>query len=173
VKSHSFDIILKIFYYHPLDDESNSIWNDLSNMNNLYVIHLKRRNILRSLVSRKIAGMKDQWKTTSNDVDNIDDKAVTFSVEELEEAFSETREWERNGDERFKNHPMHSVYYEDLVNNPEATFGTITDFLDLHSVVPETKLKKQNTEKLRDLVKNYDELKLAFSKTEWESFFEE
>jgi LPS sulfotransferase NodH len=163
----------KIFYYHPEDDDSNDIWNTLMDMDNLRVIHLKRRNILRTLISRKIAGIQDVWLVTSSDRNTSKNKAVCFTVKELEEGFEQTRKWETCGDEMFKNHPQVSVYYEDLVNDPESTFGIITDFLGVPYIQPKTNLKKQNPERLRNLVINYDDLKPAFYETEWQPFFEE
>ena len=56
----------KIFYYHPLDDDSCSIWDELQSLDDLYVIHLKRRNILRTLLSRKTAGIQDVWSVGSD-----------------------------------------------------------------------------------------------------------
>lgn len=46
----------KIFYYHPEFKCSTNIWNYLENQNNIKIIHLKRKNILRTILSRKIAG---------------------------------------------------------------------------------------------------------------------
>lgn len=163
----------KIFYNHPLDDESNDIWDNLMEMDNLWVIHLKRRNIFRTLISWKIASIQGVWEVTSSDRNISKNKAVTFTAKELEEGFEQTRMWEKYGDEMFKNHPLVSVYYEDLVNDPEGTFCKITDFLGVQNVKPKTNLKKQNPERLRDLVKNNDDLKSAFYKTEWQPFFEE
>ncbi|MGB9498505.1 MAG: hypothetical protein ACKVE4_01885 [Dissulfuribacterales bacterium] len=67
----------------------------------------------------------------------------------------------------------HPKYYEDLVAHLEDTFGNVTDFLDLEYEGPKTTLKKQNPERLSDLVTNYSELKEAFSGTEWQAFFED
>lgn len=164
----------KIFYYHPLDDESNDTWDGLMNLDNLWVIHLKRRNIFRTLISRKIAGSEDVWAVTSSSrINSGMNKTVTFTAEELEEGFRQTREWEKDGDEKFRKHPLLSVYYEGLVGDPEGTFAKITDFLGVRYVQPKTNLRKQNPERLRDLVINYDELKPAFLGTEWQPFFEE
>lgn len=164
----------KIFYYHPLDDESNVLWKDLMILDNLCVIHLKRRNIFRTLISRKLAGIQDVWRVPSSESLNAaNNNAVTFTPEELEEGFKQTREWEKQGDEMFRKNSMASVYYEDLVNDPEGAFLKITDLLSVHYLHPRTNLRKQNPERLRDLVINYDELKSAFSGTEWQPFFEE
>jgi LPS sulfotransferase NodH len=73
VKARGF----KIFYYHPLDekDKSNELWNALINMNNLQVIHLKRRNLLRTLVSRKIAILQDVWAVRDYDQSGIEERS--------------------------------------------------------------------------------------------------
>lgn len=165
----------KIFYYHPLDDDSCAIWQDLAALDNLRVIHLKRKNILRTLISRKIAGYHDIWVDKATDCnDNVDKrKAVSFSPKELRRGFEQTRQWEASGAQRFAGHPLLSVYYEDLARQPEAVFSKITDFLGVSYARPKTALKKQNPERLRDLLVNYRELKEAFSGTEWQEFFEE
>jgi LPS sulfotransferase NodH len=164
----------KIFYYHPMDDESNNVWDDLVNMDDLCVIHLKRRNILRTLVSRKIAGSQDVWQKNQSSIRNPSkSKSVTFTAEELDKGFRETREWEERWDQMLKQHPLTCVYYEDLVRDPEGTYRKITDFLGVKYLKPITNLRRQNPEKLRDLVTNYDELKKSFSGTDWQDLFEE
>jgi LPS sulfotransferase NodH len=164
----------KIFYYHPMDDESNNAWDDLVNMDNLWVIHLKRRNILRTLISRKIAGSQDVWQISPSDMSKSGgSKSVTFTAEELEEGFRQTRDWEERWDQMFQNHPITCIYYEDLVRDPEGTYRKITDFLGVNYVKPITNIRKQNPERLSDLVTNYDELKNTFSGTEWQHLFEE
>ena len=83
------------------------------------------------------------------------------------------RAWERSGDEMFCNHPTISIDYEDLVNDCETTFRSITEFLGVQYIKPKTDLRKQNTRSMRETVTNYEELKSAFSDTEWQSFFDD
>jgi len=164
----------KLFYYHPQDDDSGALWQDLVAMKDLYVIHLKRKNILRTLVSRKIAGMADVWTArTSSELRTQGKRSVTFTTEELREGFLQTRAWETRGDEMFREHPMVHVYYEDMIDSPYHTFAQITDFLGVRYQKPGTTLKKQNPESLRNLVANYDELKASFQGTQWATFFED
>lgn len=164
----------KIFYYHPIDDPESNIWNDLVNMDELHVIHLKRRNILRTLISRKLAATSDVWQTTNSSAKSVvDSKQVFFTVEELVEGFEETRQWEKNGEEMFKGHNVLSIYYEDLVDDAESSFNELSNFLDVDYIKLETNLKKQNPEKIFDLISNYEELREYFSGTEWQIFFEE
>lgn len=164
----------KIFYYHPLDDNTGMIWDDLAAMDDLLVIHLKRRNILRTLISRKIAEMQDVWRMTSGPGDQASDrKTVSFTVEELDEGFNRTREMEKDGERRFASHSSLTVYYEDMVADPNRIFRDITKFLGVPNFQPQTSLRKQNPERLSTLVDNYQDLKEAFSKTTWDEFFDE
>jgi len=163
----------KIFYYHPQDMNNKELfWNELTEINNLHVIHLKRKNILRTIVSRKIAGKTNTWaspkRKSTNKKQNIN---ITLTPNELKNKFKETQRWINQGDELFKKHKKVSLYYEDLVNNPREEFKKVTEFLGVKFVEPNTNFQKQNPEKLNDLITNYDELKIAFSNTEWEDFF--
>jgi hypothetical protein len=166
----------KIFYYHPLDDKYGGIWDTLSSIDDLHIIHLKRRNILQTLISRKLAGIRDVWFVNSTDWLSGADRneiTVTFSVDELNEGFEQTRRWEQDGDDIFRKQPLISIYYEDLVNHQEHVFRQITEFLGVRYIPPKTNLKKQNTKAMRDTVTNFDELKSAFVATEWRSFFDD
>lgn len=165
----------KIFYYHPLDDNSGDIWQELKAMDDLYVIHLKRENILRILLSRKIAGIQDIWAIRSEENRSTprENVSVSFTEEELRDGFTRTRDWEEYGDENFRNHSILTVTYEDLVNDRSSTFRKVTDFLGIQYIKPDTELKKQNTKTIRESIKNYDELKSAFAKTELAPFFED
>jgi LPS sulfotransferase NodH len=163
----------KIFYYHPQDDKKNCVWDDLINMTDLSVIHLKRRNILRTLVSRKIAGVKKAYiqRRSSTEAAGAE-KTVAFTLEELEKSFGATRNAEIAGARKFKNHPLLNLYYEDLTADPAGAFRKITEFLNVEYVEPKTEMRKQNPESLRKLISNYDELKAGFSESEWLPFFE-
>ena len=164
----------KIFYYHPQDDDSGLVWRYLMAMPDLHVIHLKRTNILRTLVSRKIAAMADIWTArSSSEVRAQKKKPVRFSVEELREGFEQTRAWEAQGDAMFRDHPLLQVTYEELTTEPESMFNRVTTFLGVPYKSPRTALRKQNPESLRELIANYDSLKAEFQNTEWASFFED
>ena len=163
-----------MFYYHPRDDKSGDIWNHLTSIKDLHIIHLKRRNVFRTIISRKIAGSNDKWVAWSSEKSvSKENKAITFTTEELKQLFEQTRVWEESGDEIFKSHALESVYYEDLIENPKETFSKIMFFLGLQYVQPQTSLVRQNPGKMRNLVINYDDLKSAFSGTEQQLFFEE
>jgi LPS sulfotransferase NodH len=164
----------KIFYYHPNGSTGKPIWDYLLAMPGLHVIHLKRRNVLRTLISREIAMQEGVWKTRNpGSKDTFRRKQVSFTVDELAEGFARTRRWEQDGDAMFRDHPLLSIHYEDLVADTPTTFRQVTDFLGVPYVEPRTHLVRQNPETVRELVANVDELEAAFRGTEWQSFFDE
>ena len=166
----------KILYEHPLDDKHSGIWDSLATLDDLFVIHVKRKNIFRTMISRKIAGIAKVWSVRSTDQGSFADRdeiTVTFTEDELTKGFEQTRSDEQAKDYTFRNHPMITIYYEDLVNHREQTFSQICEFLGVRYVQPKTVLVKQNTKGMRETVTNYEELKSAFSETEWNTFFSE
>lgn len=164
----------KIFYFHPNDDDNCKVWDDLVEMKNLHVIHLKRRNLLRALVSEKIAQDSRVWSTTKKDqLERVHSKKVAFTVDELSRGFEQTENWETEAEKMFSDHRMISVYYEDLVGNTETWFRKILDFLGVQYIDPETTLLRQNPEGLADLIENYTELRDAFMDTKWGHCFTE
>jgi LPS sulfotransferase NodH len=164
----------KIFYYHPLDDERKHIWPILQSMEGLHVIHLKRRNVLRTLVSRKIAVRRDIWSSLDEKGSGCAaEKQVEFTPAELADGLSQTRNWETNYESLFSGTSMLSVFYEDLVKGLHEEYRKITDFLQLAFHPPRTEFERQNPEPLRDLIRNFNELQREFQQTEWSTLFDE
>lgn len=163
----------KIFYYHPLDGGGEALWARLADMKMLRVIHLTRSNVLRTLLSRKIAGLQDAWTATKFDRIGVDARRVVFSVAELEQGFRQTRAWEEAADARFRDHAVLRISYEELLRDPSGTSGRALAHIGMRAEAPTTGLRRQNPENLRDLIGNYDELKRAFAGTDWQAFFDD
>ena len=164
----------KIFYYHPIDDPSGTVWRRLDEIEELRVIHLKRRNILRTLVSRKIAGQTDVWGHRKDEAGvDLFRRQVEMSREELVEGFEETQRWEADFRRRFGDRIVTESYYEDLIADPEAEFQRVTQALGVRPARPQIPYRKQNPEGLRALLTNYAPLKLEFAGTRWAHFFDE
>ncbi len=164
----------KMFYYHPLDDQTGTTWKLLASVEDLHIIHLKRRNILRTLVSRAIAGHTNQWTAPARrETRRGHCTALTLSPDELRAGFRETRQWEQSSEHRFGTYPTITIEYEDLVDNPELVFGQACNFVKVPYQRPKTAITRQNSRSLRDTLANYDELKSEFAGSEWEPWFEE
>lgn len=163
----------KIFYYHPLDAEATAFWAELERRTDIRIIHLTRENILRTLVSRKIAGIKGSWTGTSFDKSDSHDKSVILTADELEEGFLQTQAWEDSAERQFNRHPILRMTYEQITTAPAASYQALSDFLGIPDSVPRTNLHRQNPEHMQHLIRNYDELKVRFSGTCWSRFFDD
>ena len=160
----------KIFYYHPNDTEDSRVWELLNEVPNLKVIHLRRRNVIRTLVSRKIAEQTGSYKANVTDSDGTD--RVRFTYDELKLGIEDTLQMESVGIERFYDKECMEITYEELVSSSEAK-NRIQDFLGVSTHWLTTPLKKQNRGALSDLILDYTELKERFVGSDWEYLFDE
>jgi LPS sulfotransferase NodH len=162
----------KIFYHHPVYDHDGKVWSYLLDMDDLKVIHLRRSNILRSLVSKRIARQSDVWKEEHKPRE-AQLKKVELSIEECQTGFDQTQRWAADADEKFRNNPLLQLTYEELTSDFHGKMQRIQEFLGVMPVDLQPLTVKQNPEALDKLIINYEELKQHFSGTQWEVFFSE
>lgn len=162
----------KMFYYHASKD-GGALWRRLQDDEGLPVVHLQRRNILRTATSRKLATLSDEWVSTK-DGSGGEKQRVRFEPRELRADFQTTRSQEKDFAARFAGHPVTTVEYEDFAADPFGTCARITAMLGIQDLPAEAEVrtKKQNPEPLEELIENYDELAAHFADTRWASFFE-
>ncbi|MDT0650821.1 sulfotransferase [Autumnicola edwardsiae] len=164
----------KLFYNHPYDQDQD-VWDIIEADRDIRIIHLTRRNYLRSYLSEKIGEKTKKWTESIHKPDNllIQDKKVTLDYEECQRIFERTQQNEINTRKRFRNHDFIEVAYEDLQENKEEVLSKIFGFLGVSFIVEEVPNKKQNPERISDLLINYKDLKAQLAKTQWRDFFVE
>src|SRR5205085_7486946 len=135
--------------------------------------HLKRRNVLRTITSRKLAGSTDVWLDRGSGGSAPAKPAVQFSPAALEKAFEQNEAWEATTDERFRDHAAMEIFYEDLVSAGEEVMAHIARFLGVRPRAMSTSLRQQNPEPLAALISNFDELRTHFQGSRWAPFFDE
>lgn len=162
----------KIFYYHPLDSEDRSVWDRLAADKKIKLIHLKRENLLRTVLSGKIALKTNVWyKKTFGTKVKLADKKLSLNPDECIQEFKKIKEWESNIDNIFSEHSKLEISYEKMVTDPD-TLSEVLDFLGVEQKPLKTSHKKQNKEPLSQLIENYDEFSNKLSKTEWHYLLE-
>jgi hypothetical protein len=159
----------KIFYYHARDEAWGPLWEHLVDQTSLRVIHMKRRNILKTHLSRRKAALTDSWVKTKQQV--MKDIPVRLDFEDCLEDFRQTRAWEDEFDRLFAHHPTLEVVYEDLSEDYQAQMERVQKFLDLPLEPVRPKTYKQASLPLSQAIENYDELQTRFAGTPWEGFF--
>jgi LPS sulfotransferase NodH len=159
----------KLFYYHARKNGWEALWPHLQAEHSIRVLHIKRRNMLKTHLSRVRAAQTDVW----TDVTGTQSKGgpVTLDYAACVEDFQRTQAWEQEFDAFFADHPLLEVIYEDLARNRDAEMRRVQAFLGVPYRPLEPETHRQSKESLSQAIANYAELKAQFAGTEWEAFF--
>jgi LPS sulfotransferase NodH len=150
-------------------------WNSLNpffkNNKALQIIHLKRKNILKSYVSLLTALQTEKWVSYTGA--QAVPSPVTINYDECLWQFKKTRTYQEYFDTFFADHPKIEVIYEDLIADRQSEMKRIQSFLgtDYEHLFPS--IYKQSHRPLSKAIANYAGLKRDFLGTEWEMFFED
>ena len=158
------------YSWEILEKRFRETWKFLQADRSLAVIHLKRRNMLHTLISLKTAFMTGQWWRLKNNPQAI--PAVHLDPEECCKYFQMLDNFAAEADRAFADHPKINVIYEDLATHQQDAMHQIFTFLKVPEQAVATRMKKQNLAPSRDTVANYGQLKDYFRHTRWDIFFE-
>jgi len=161
----------KLLYDHAREDWNRCIWTHLQKDHIFRIIHLKRRNLLRSHISLKRANLTDQWVN----VNGRSSREVTLTLDPAEcfEAFENMRRQELEVDRLFRKSPVIDIYYEDLDRNHQYEILRVQRFLGVPVLSLTPSLYRITRQPLSKVILNYDEIKGAASGTPWEAFFDD
>ncbi|MBP8947436.1 MAG: sulfotransferase [Candidatus Promineofilum sp.] len=162
----------KIFYHHAPRDTvwGRAVWEYLLGQPELRVLHLKRRNWLKMLVSEKQAGETEEWIKYS---DGQEAPAVHLPPDEAAAFFARVAAWEAEYDALFAGHPGCEVVYEQLTRDLPGQLARIQTFLDVPHEAVSPGTAKRPRRALAEQITNYAELKGHFAATPWAAFFTE
>jgi LPS sulfotransferase NodH len=161
----------KLFYYHAQEDGRERVWEYLRNDKDIRIIHIKRRNILKTHLSRQRALISGKWANVTGVTK--ENAPISLSYEDCIADFVRTREWEAQYDRLFESHPKMDINYEDLAKDYVGEMKHIQKFLSVEFEELQPSTYKQSGQPLSDAISNYFELKMGFAGSPWEVFFEE
>lgn len=161
----------KIFYYHAREGNWSAVWPYLEQQSALRVIHMKRRNMLSTHLSRQRAELTDVWVNTSGQVEQP--LAIHLDYEQCLADFQRTRAWEEACDAQFAGHAKCELFYEDLAQDNDREMRRVQTFLDVDYQPVTPTIYKQTQQTLAQAIANYDQLKDRFAGSPWAAFFEE
>lgn len=164
----------KLFYFHPRNSKDQEVWELIEKNEEFIIIHLTRKNILRSYTSKQIGLKTGLWTENKARPHNLEKnkKKVHINWKDCLENFERTEGYIRNTNSTYKNHKIISVIYEDLDHDKQKEMSRIFKELGVDDKKVNTNMKKQNPEKLEDLIANYEELKREFKDSRWKFFFD-
>ncbi|MEL7251466.1 MAG: FkbM family methyltransferase [Bacteroidota bacterium] len=139
------------------------LWPMLDADQDLYVISLRRRNLLRRYLSYQ----------TMRNFRGRAPESLRFDPALLEQDFQYQEQEVAAFDQRFAKHPLIKIHYEDLCTNYNQTIGKVLEFLQAkpQQVWPDIQGKPQR--RLSEAIINFADLKAHFATTKWASFFDE
>jgi LPS sulfotransferase NodH len=138
--------------------------------NDVKIIHLLRKNLLKRLVSHKIANARNLCHST----EAVEPIKIYIDPTVLKEDFRRRKKRFTRYRKRFIdvfNIPYLEVAYESLVTDYDKQIHQVLKFLDVDIRVSLTsKLVKVNPDSLEDIIENYSEVKQTLMNTEFENF---
>lgn len=161
----------KLFYYHAQEDSRRVLWNYLRDRQDVKIIHLKRNNTLRMILSEKKAFKTDIWTNTTGKPEEA--FSVALDYEECLHRFKHEREVTEEFGRYFQEHPQLHVAYERLSADWETEMKSVLEFLGAGYEVLKPATHKQLKQPLDEVILNYAGLKRKFQGTPWEEFFED
>lgn len=168
---HISAVGFKLLYNQAHKGVAENLWTYLSELDEVRIIHLKRKNLLKVLVSKKLATENGVWVKREHEPDQTTQQTIALSREECMELFTWTREQQAKYEDVFKSKPVMDLVYEDLLADTENVMNDVQGFLGVDKQVLTAGTRKQSTRALSETVSNYEELKDHFAGTEWEAYF--
>lgn len=150
----------KVFYYHPHYGDPAPLFDMLKAEPRLKVIHLKRQDKLRSVLSWMIARDNGTYTATSDaSFIPVEQKRQSVDPMELVEWIEKTLGWEEWGDAFFSDRETLTITYEDMTADHPGQFARVLDYLELSAHTPQTRLRRQNPEPVNELIDNWPEVR--------------
>ncbi len=168
----------KLFYYHAKVGKQKEIWQYLKERQEIKIIHLVRRNLLKTHVSQQMAlttntwYLKSDWASKLRDRHTQSEPTIQLDYEQTMKAFEQTKKLEQENEDFFQDHQILKVFYEDLVKNNMTEMEKIQNFLGVQSTPVYISTKRQSKNSLQKSIQNYSELKTRFQGSPYASFFE-
>lgn len=158
------------YEWPALDERFQRTWRSLRADHSLAIIHMKRRNMLRMLISLKTAFKTNQWWNL-----NCSSRVTTrlyLDPGECGRYFETIECCVREADATFSGHPGMEVIYEDLAERQDDVMQKIFAFLGVPYVPVNTRMKKQILAPPWEAIDNYSQLRSHFMHTRWAAMFE-
>ena len=158
----------KVFYNHLTEDE----WQKFLASRDLKIIHLTRKNRLRTILSLEIAFKTGQWtKSGQRHSGELEEKRLRLDPPKLIKRLEQIETGEAMARIRFRDRQVLEVVYEELVQSPKSVFESVSQYLGVDGIDPgKIRLRRQNPETLQQLIINYDEIQVALRNTRFAEY---
>jgi LPS sulfotransferase NodH len=169
---HIAAVGFKLFYTHARHPQQKTLWSYLRDHQDIKIIHIKRRNVLRTYLSLETAKKMHKWRDVTGTAVK-EQTSIALDYEGCLAKFIDTKKQELKYDLFFDDHEKIEIFYEELAPGYQREMRHIQQFLGVEHQDVSPATHKQARLPLSDAILNYDELKARFRGTSWEVFFED
>ena len=191
VRAVGFKLQYKNVYGYP------SLLDHLTADRELRVVHLQRRNLLRSFISLQLAETTGQYhrqplrlgwrrlltglRHPERAIERLRTRLATRSYtppslrlakEDCEQFIQRTRWSQGHYNKRFSAQEGMGILYEEMVKDAQSAFGRVQEFLGVERRALSYSQQPLNVAPMRDLLANYDELREALRDTQYAWMFD-
>lgn len=145
----------KLFYTQARERPASRLWTYLTERPEIFVIHLKRENLLDVFLSTKIAIRTGVWRVTEGQ--ELPQTLPPFDVDprEAELYFNRLVAHRAWAEEQFRDHPILSVDYDELTRDFDSVARSLFAFLGVSDATPQVRMKKMSRGVVQDQIANY------------------
>lgn len=157
----------RFFYEQVLSEKFEQVIEFLKN-ENVKIIHLTRKNLLRNYISYIVAQKTNLWSP-----DLYLKRPLTRLAINPEESINYFKRIENQKNillQKLKGNNIHHIEYETLIHSPINSVRGIFSFLHIRYDGPIKPGALPNAYPLKKIITNYAELKEKLSNTAWKSF---
>lgn len=168
--AHIHAVGFRYFYLHA-QGKFKSVLDYLKEEKSTRVIHLKRKNLLRSYWSLLAAQQTGVWTVSTSSQRSQPPVRLHLDPDACAAYFSTMDEYMRTFDTHFQDHDVLEITYEKLVAATAREQGRLAAFLGVSPRPLSASTKKLNNKPLRNLISNYTTLEKHFRGTIWHPLF--
>ncbi|MES9906355.1 MAG: hypothetical protein ABW168_27200 [Sedimenticola sp.] len=148
-----------------------NVWGVLSEIEDLFVIRLQRRNIAEQFISNVMAQLTGKWWLYHQKSSKDRQKRIFCKPHKMMDYFISLEKVQSKIEPMLSGHRQMTVYYEDICTNFSNEIVRIQEFIEVDPMDVRPMTSKQDHRKIWDRVENYEELKEFFSNTKYAAFF--
>ena len=144
------------------------LWSQLESLD-LRVLHVTRRNVLKTLISRRSAASSGVYHVSGNHRANKIQLDTSNLLRDLQIIAAEEKQWRSM---LRPDTPYLGLVYEDYLVDQAQSNTQICEFLGIPARSMHSELKKVNPDSLREILGNYEEVQAALQGSEFAKYLD-
>jgi LPS sulfotransferase NodH len=153
--------------------EYKALRDEIVNDRDFRIIHLRRENLLRRYLSHYLVNHATHVTMAIHGQVIPEVQPVVLNPHDCQKDFETVLDREKEFAELFAQHPSFSISYEEMVAGDAKKIGALLDFMGVSRRELTTTTRKLGRDDLREVIANFEELRIYFAGSPYSKFFEQ